>query len=170
MRSNFSSPQIIDLTGKEFTRLTVESFAYSKKGNAFWFCDCQCGKRKIVSAANLKSGNVKSCGCLAIENGKKHADQLHTKNVLERAKASKRKSDGIDGTMASSLTRSLSKRNKSGKKGVVWVDSRKKWQADITIKGKKKFLGRYDNLEDAIKAREQAEKEYFQPILDKHKK
>lgn len=56
----------------------------------------------------------------------------------------------------------------SGVKGVVWDESCQKWMAQIGIKGKKYNLGRYNNLEDAIEAREKAEKEYFKPILDKY--
>lgn len=38
-------------------------------GNARWLCRCDCGVEKVVSAYHVKSGNIKSCGCL-----KKHED------------------------------------------------------------------------------------------------
>ena len=59
------------------------------------------------------------------------------------------------------MNRCMSKRNKSGVSGVCWDKTRDKWLAQIAYKYKKINLGRFDNLEDAIKARKDAEKEYF---------
>lgn len=44
--------------------------------------------------------------------------------------------------------------------GVVYEANRQKYRADITVHGKKHFLGRYTALEDAIAARKQAEFDY----------
>jgi hypothetical protein len=65
----------IDLTDKKFTRLTAlhleplppTEFAYVKR----WVCRCDCGKTVVVSASNLRSRSVKSCGCLRAESAKK---------------------------------------------------------------------------------------------------
>lgn len=59
----------IDLTGNRFGNLVVLGFyeyRYSKSGHkqCYWKCKCDCGKEKIVSSRSLKTGNVKSCGCL----------------------------------------------------------------------------------------------------------
>lgn len=51
--------------------------------------------------------------------------------------------------------------NKSGKTGVHWDEERGKWFARICVNGKNKALGRYDTLEQAITARENAEIEYY---------
>ena len=56
---------------------------------------------------------------------------------------------------------SIRKTNKSGVSGVCWDKDANKWRADIAYKKKKINLGRFDNLEDARKAREDAEEEYF---------
>ncbi len=55
-----------DLTGQSFGRLTVESYAgRGKRGKAtLWLCKCSCGESTIVQASNLKSGSIRSCGCL----------------------------------------------------------------------------------------------------------
>lgn len=53
------------------------------------------------------------------------------------------------------------KHNKSGHKGVSWFKTRNKWRAVITYDGKQIHLGYYDNLEEAVEARKQAEIEYF---------
>lgn len=41
--------------------------------------------------------------------------------------------------------------------GVCWSKANKKWKAYIKIDGKQKHLGYFDNKEDAIKARKEAE-------------
>lgn len=52
--------KLIDLTGLTFERLTVKRYL----GKRRWECVCECGTIKSVSADNLKSGQIKSCGCL----------------------------------------------------------------------------------------------------------
>ena len=47
---------------------------------------------------------------------------------------------------------------KSGKKGVLWSNG--KWQAQISVSGRRVSLGSFYDLEDAILAREKAEVEH----------
>jgi hypothetical protein len=53
--------------------------------------------------------------------------------------------------------------NKSGHKGVIWYyyHDVNKWWASICVDRKIKSLGYYDDYEDAVKARESAEKKYY---------
>lgn len=55
----------------------------------------------------------------------------------------------------------IPKNNKSGHKGVYWDSNRKKWNTQITINKKTIHLGRYDNIEDAIRVRNEAAKKYY---------
>ena len=65
-----------DLTGQKFGRLTVleraPNIVYnSGKSVTAWLCQCDCGNTKIIASKHLKNKNsTKSCGCLAIENGR----------------------------------------------------------------------------------------------------
>lgn len=52
------------LLGKRINRLTVIQFDGFLGQHTAWLCVCACGGIKRVSSCNLKSGNVKSCGCL----------------------------------------------------------------------------------------------------------
>ena len=52
-------PKLIDITGQRFSSLVVLRYA----GGSKWGCRCDCGEEAIVDAANLKSGNTRSCGC-----------------------------------------------------------------------------------------------------------
>lgn len=57
---------MIDLTGKTFGRLTALS-PVSSGGPGIgvrWLCRCACGSSHIARTADLRSGHVKSCGCL----------------------------------------------------------------------------------------------------------
>jgi hypothetical protein len=58
------------------------------------------------------------------------------------------------------MNRRLSCNNKSGVIGVHYYASREQWQAQITVKGKKINLGRFDNFDDAVKSRKDAEIKY----------
>lgn len=51
--------------------------------------------------------------------------------------------------------------NTSGYKGVYLDKQRRKWVANIKVDYKTIYLGRFDNINDAIKAREEAEIKYF---------
>lgn len=64
-------PQVIDLTGQVFNRLTVKEFAGVRSGNSQWKCKCSCGNEAVVQGGNLKSGASKSCGCFSIEGVRK---------------------------------------------------------------------------------------------------
>lgn len=64
-----------------------------------------------------------------------------------------------------SLIAKRSKNNKSGVKGVCRLND--KWVSYINLAGKRYNLGSYKKLEDAKKARKQAEKELFFPIIEK---
>lgn len=69
--------KLIDLTGQRFEKLTVikrvEDKIY-KGGRKFaqYLCKCDCGNTVKVTAANLRNGYVKSCGCYRKEIVEKH--------------------------------------------------------------------------------------------------
>lgn len=57
-----------DMTGRQFSMLTVEERAERPEGKEYggswWRCRCECGNTLVVARTNLVSGHVKSCGCL----------------------------------------------------------------------------------------------------------
>jgi hypothetical protein len=56
--------QLIDLTGKRFSRLTVlERDGIGRTGKVTWRCRCDCGVERILTGTQLTSGNTQSCGC-----------------------------------------------------------------------------------------------------------
>jgi hypothetical protein len=60
-----------------------------------------------------------------------------------------------------SMNSKLYSTNKSGHRGVIFIERENKWMAYIMKNRKFKNLGYYFNFDDAVKVREAAEIEYF---------
>lgn len=58
----------IDITGLRFERLKVLSYDKTISKRAFWLCECDCGAVKSLPGSDMKTGKIKSCGCLRKEN------------------------------------------------------------------------------------------------------
>ena len=72
--------RIINLTGQKFERLTVlRDTGKDGHGDSWMLCICSCGKNKKARFSHLKSGGIRSCGCLQQEirrkNGKRTGDK-----------------------------------------------------------------------------------------------
>lgn len=57
-------PQLIDLTRERYGMLTVTHRAPNQKKKTVWYCECDCGGETKVIACHLRSGAIRSCGCL----------------------------------------------------------------------------------------------------------
>ena len=67
------------MTGKKINMLTViKRVGSDKNGKALYECKCDCGNIKTMTAGDLKSGRVVSCGCYA----KTFLDDLHKNNIV----------------------------------------------------------------------------------------
>lgn len=68
--------KLVDVTGMKFGRLTVISRGENDAaGQARWNCQCECGNTTLVRGFQLRSGQIKSCGCLSVE---KFLDRVKT--------------------------------------------------------------------------------------------
>lgn len=149
-----------DITGKRYGRL-IALRATNKRskdnGSVIWQCKCDCGNITYVAQGDLQKGVVSSCGCYRRELGKekgRKVGEYHIKNHI------------IDDTNIQVISSAKPySTNTSGHKGVLWDSERKKWKAEIRFQKKVYYLGRYDNKEDAIKAREEAEEKYHKEFL-----
>lgn len=62
-------PRAIDIRGKWFGMLYALRPVGSSGGRGtVWYCLCRCGGNKKVIAGLLRSGHIKSCGCMARES------------------------------------------------------------------------------------------------------
>lgn len=138
------------LEGKTFGNLVVSSRT-EKYGRTYYYCLCTlCGTTLLKRADTIPQAT--SCGC----------DKRDAISDALRKKAF------VDGTQPAKiqLDKTPTKANKSGVVGVCWDKSRGKWMASIRFKGKKYNLGRFDDIQDAIDARKEAEKKIFGEFLE----
>ncbi len=59
--------QPTDIANKTFGRLTALRLVSSNKSGARWACLCECGTEIVARGNSLRSGHIKSCGCLRRE-------------------------------------------------------------------------------------------------------
>lgn len=132
-----------DFIGKRFGRLVVQEYAGKRNGMHRWKCLCDCGNTAVVGQTLLQSGKTKSCGCLQKE--------VYSDNFKY-----------VDGTSVAKLEKSgrLMASNTSGYNGVYRNKRTGKWAAQITFRGKTVYLGSYNKIDDAVKARREGEKLY----------
>lgn len=155
--------KVKDISGERFGRLIAVNPTEERdkhNGAVMWECKCDCGNTVKVSAGGLSEGAVLSCGCLRKEYNVEHGKEIGALHVKTRI---------IEDTNIQIIgTDKPTKANKSGYKGVLWDNERKKWKAEIIFKKKKYYLGRFDKKEDAVKARKEAEEKFFKPIIEKY--
>lgn len=149
----------VDLTGKKFERLTAIKKDEDRKNH--WICKCDCGNIVSVLDFYLIHGKTKSCGCWRADKARKHLENI--RDITNKAN----KELSIDGTRISALKQKVSSNSKTGIKGVSKIKDGK-YIAYIKLKGKRKHLGTYEDIEEAEKARKKAEEMYFKPILDEY--
>lgn len=206
--------KLVDLTGRQFGRLTVLERDMSAKRTS-WFCRCACGREKSVAASNLVSGKSTSCGCASADTrrGKptgKHLDITGQKfgrlTALEfvrhdrwrwrcdcgkivEARPSMVKTGEIrscgclqselrradvnatvqhaDGTcittLRSIMAGKLRSTNTTGHTGVTIRHrvAQDVYVARIIFRGQRIHLGTYRSMEEAVAARKRAEIKYF---------
>lgn len=70
-------PNLRDLTGQRFGRLTVIKRAKNIGRKTAWLCQCECGNTKVVTGSSLHGGQVRSCGCLWKEVVPKHNQEFN---------------------------------------------------------------------------------------------
>lgn len=151
----------MNLTGKIFGRLTVVENDSTRKG--YVICKCTCGNKVSIRQTSLtkKKSPTRSCGCIckeiASETGRK---------TIQGNSAPYRETNMKYGTNFHVIERDKpAKNNKSGYKGVWFNSSLNKYEAYISIHRKRIHLGRFTKIEDAVKARKNAEDKIFAPLI-----
>lgn len=149
--------RLIDLTGQKFGWLEVIGRSDRKQhGQIMWQCKCQCGNIVAVLGSNLKSGKIKSCGCLQRIVGRENFE----KNFIFKG-----------GTFVNGvLSKKIPKNNTTGIKGVTYNKKSRMYVAVIRFRGKVSYLGSRSTLAEAAELRRRAEEErdrYVREIIMK---
>lgn len=144
----------LDLTGQRFGKLVVLEPAENIGRKTAWRCRCDCGTETVVVTGRLRDGRRVSCGCDSGHIGESPAE-------IGRASL-----NYIDGTCVELIrSKTIRCNNTSGVPGVDWRPSKGMWRATICFKGKRHYLGSFRNFEDAVKARKQGEKQFYESFL-----
>ena len=149
-----------DLTGQRIGRLTVlgrsdRCGSRGKRKTQLWECRCDCGAVVYKATDTLTNPDISMCADCAA----KYAAGRMRENA-----------GYIDGTQISRIkTDKPSSANTSGVRGVTYNRTSGKWVARLKFKGKLMNFGSYANFDDAVKARKQAEAEYFGEFLTQYK-
>jgi hypothetical protein len=145
-----------DLSGQKFGMLTVKDMTTKRdgRGSVYWHCVCDCGNEVDVPAARLIQGTCHSCGCLQKKNRQEIAKRRHF----------------VDGTCVEVLEKRKSRRdNMSGFRGVFKMKNCDKYRVDIGFKGKRYYVGLFDNYDEAVQARLAAENMIHNGFIQKWK-
>lgn len=145
IRQDDPAGQKVDITEVRFGKLiAVRPTDQREHGRVVWECRCDCGGIRYASISNLKSGFVKSCGCLP------GGDPVY------------------EGTRISIIanTETIYSTNKSGVRGVSFSSRDQVWRADIGFQGRNFSLGAFADKAEAIKARKRAEEEIHGKFLE----
>ena len=138
MGHTMRSSNRLDLTGQKYGALTVVEPSKNIGGRTTWLCHCDCGSKRIISTRELRRGKATSCGCIKKPKG---LQQMHY----------------IGGTCIEMISSTrIRSNNISGHPGVFRDAASNKWRAEIMFRGKRYFLGRYNDIKDAIANREDA--------------
>lgn len=78
----------LDLVGMRFGKLLVTAKDEDRKNghDIYWLCKCDCGNEKSVTTGHLRSGTVKSCGCLHRQVSLEHLAEA-SKRALKHGEA-----------------------------------------------------------------------------------
>lgn len=79
---------IIKMEGRRFGRYVVIEMAPRTRRQIHYRCVCDCGTERTVNGEALRTGNTKSCGCLAREQRlKTRLVHGHNRKLTPRSKA-----------------------------------------------------------------------------------
>lgn len=141
----------VDLAGRRFGRLVClyPTSRRDGRGSVYWRCRCDCGKETEITAARLIHGNYKSCGCLKQENQQKLGTRLQH----------------VEGTCVEILEKRRHRNdNTSGFRGVFLTKSGT-YRVYIGFRGTRFYLGTFQNYEEAVQVRKEAEEKLYKPFL-----
>ncbi|QQE75238.1 RNA-binding protein [Brevibacillus composti] len=134
--------------------IVVERAGATKNQNALWLCQCDCGGTIAARATGLRRGDTISCGC-------------SSKSMALNARKVMIEEQTIDGVQVPLLTKKVRSDSRTGHKGVARRIRKGKeyYEVNITLKGKRYHVGTFADINDAIKARRDAEIKYHQPYI-----
>ncbi len=79
------APPALNLAGQRFGRLRVlRKGPVDRNRCVGWYCICDCGKKVLKSGPHMRAGEIRSCGCLALETKQQNGRANVTSGLLKR--------------------------------------------------------------------------------------
>ncbi len=141
-----------NIAGQRFGRLTALYPTDTRDGRGYviWHCRCDCGTELELSYNRLCYSNQRSCGCQKREHDR----------ILNTTQAR------VDGTTLHLIGTTVPKDNTTGVRGVYHVRGR--YMAKLVFQKKVYYLGTYDTMDEAARARKDAEDRVYGPTRAYH--
>ena len=142
-----------NIIGKKFARLTVIRMSNKKlRDELLYECKCICGEITYQTAHALKSGHVKSCGCLQREK----ASEIVQKQIINNTKPDMFENEKMMKTNTSGFRGGTSYRQ----------TNRTKYATTLQVQGKIYRKKGFKTPEEAHEYRLELEEKYLKPVLE----
>lgn len=152
---------LVDISTPRFPTATmaVDADIFEAHDGGRIFADTGCMAKYIYASYNIDYRTKRFINdVLDVEDGMERDHITHgTMTFIDNRRSNLRAVTHSQNLM----NRGKFKSNKSGIIGVYWDKRDNVWRAQIRLNGKVIHLGYFDNIEIAIGARQQAEREYF---------
>lgn len=114
--------------------------------------------------AKIRDGSGKRIMMHNLIMGTKYVDHIggsKTKNDNRKANLRVIDDEKYSFETYNNMNKPLQSNNTSGYTGIIWHNRDQIWEAHISVNKEQIYLGRFENLEDAIQVRRDAERKYF---------
>lgn len=152
--------------GERFGKLTVKALSPTRMGYAICTCDCGITKEIKITSLKRQKNPTQSCGCIHKTIVSRNGKETILRNSQRQVEINRH----FNTNFQMIESKKPPKNNTSGIKGVTWNKEHKKWEAYISIHGKRRYLGNYDDLVEAQQARRLAEEKYYAPLIKQKKR
>lgn len=148
---------VYDNAGGQF-KIDIDDYQKLIDFDRYWFVRKTIvnGRKEPYVVAKYKNKEIKLHNFLMNPKENEVVDHING-DVTDNRKSNLR----ITNKYRNAQNRKIPSNNTSGVKGVNFNKGMGKWVARIGYFGKRIHLGAFDNFEDAVKARKEAEKKYF---------
>lgn len=132
----------------------IDKYLYNTVNRYAWHID---GNRYVIT--KLKSGRIIKLHRLLLGVVDDHTIEVDhiNRDTLDNRLCNLR----LANRSLNCYNRDVAAYNGSGKVGVYKMTGYDKWCAQINVNGKRKYLGSFDNFDDAVQARQRAEEIYY---------
>ena len=134
---------------------------YDKIKEYYWYSKTNGKTKHVYVAAQDSRGQYVYLHRLVMGLGPWKEDKREIDHIFHNTLDNRKEKLRVCEHFQNLIAQSTRSDNTSGRRGVRWRKERNKWTASITCNKKTYCLGSYDKFEDAVAAREKAEKELF---------